>query len=523
MQDRLNLFSQTSAIIVSMVGVLVLTGWIFDVAILKSIIPGGVTMKVNTALCFIFSGSSLFLLRKEEINSTTKKTVILPGIILTIVISLLSLYEYLFKTDLGIDELFFKDYSVIGNSKPGLMSPVTAINFCLCGIVILLLFFKSAYYKITQLISLLVFSSALLSLIEIIYGVEVFYNISFYTKLSLLTSLAFVLFSISLITSQGQNGIMVIFMSNTSGGSIFRLMAPAAIIIPLVLGWITLHLENNGFYESHFGHALFSISNMIFFMAIILWITRHLMKADIDLKKSEAEKEKRAEELTTANKELGQFVYAASHDLQEPLRTISNFVGLVETKYSGKLDNEGDQYLNFITAATSKMQALIKDLLNLSRLGNEITFAQVDCNIVLKEIIADLDSSIKESKANINIPNLPVLKGNITRLKQLFLNLISNAIKFRKIDVIPEIEITVLEKETEYLFAIKDNGIGIEEQYFNKLFIIFQRLNDENEYPGTGIGLAICKKIVEQHEGKIWVESKLGEGSTFYFTISKKI
>ena len=290
MHDRLKLFSKTAAIIIAMVGVFVLTGWIFDIAILKTIIPGGVTMKVNTALCFLFSGITLFLLQKRETISTSKKTVILLGIVVTIIISLLSLSEYFLKTDLGIDELFFKDYSVMGNSKPGMMAPVSAVNFCLCGIVILLLFFKPAYYKITQLISLLVFAISLLSLIEIIYGIEVFYDISYYTKLSLLTSLAFILFSINLITSQDQKGVMVIFMSNTSGGSIFRLMAPAAIIIPLVLGWITLYLENNGFYETHFGHALFSISIMTFFMAIILWITKHLMKVDNDLKIAEAEK-----------------------------------------------------------------------------------------------------------------------------------------------------------------------------------------------------------------------------------------
>jgi light-regulated signal transduction histidine kinase (bacteriophytochrome) len=223
------------------------------------------------------------------------------------------------------------------------------------------------------------------------------------------------------------------------------------------------------------------------------------------------------------NKELEQFVYVASHDLQEPLRTISNFAGLFEEEYSDKLDEDTNTYLQFIVNATSRMQNLIKDLLDFSRIGRKIVFQIVDCNKVLSEVTAEMGSSIKESNAKITYPELPSLKGNEIELKQLFQNLISNAIKFRKKDVPPEIEITAEEKESEYLFSVKDNGIGFEEEYKEKIFIIFQRLHNATEYPGTGIGLATCKKIVTQHNGKIWVESKLGEGSIFYFTISKNI
>ena len=229
-----------------------------------------------------------------------------------------------------------------------------------------------------------------------------------------------------------------------------------------------------------------------------------------------------SEELARSNQDLEQFAYVASHDLQEPLRTIDNFVGLLDKKYSKQTDKETTQYFKFIVNATSKMQNLIKDLLEFSRVGKNMLFTIVDCNKVLQEVIADLDISIKESNAKIITATLPVLQGNETELKRLFQNLISNAIKFHKKNVFPEISITVEEKEKEYLFAIKDNGIGIEEKYMNKLFIIFQRLHSAEEYPGTGIGLATCKKIVTMHGGKIWLESKVGEGSTFYFTLPKK-
>lgn len=237
--------------------------------------------------------------------------------------------------------------------------------------------------------------------------------------------------------------------------------------------------------------------------------------------KIEKEIEKKSEELAASNLDLEQFAYVASHDLQEPLRTIANFVGLLDKKYSGKTDQDAQQYFTFVTNATSKMQNLIKDLLEYSRVGRNMKFDQVNCNDVLTGVIAGIDVSIKESNAKITFSKLPVLKGNEIELGRLFQNLINNAIKFRKKNSTPEISITVQEKEKEYLFAIKDNGIGIDEKHINKLFIIFQRLHTDAEYSGTGIGLATCKKIVALHGGKIWVESKLAEGSTFYFTLPK--
>jgi len=257
------------------------------------------------------------------------------------------------------------------------------------------------------------------------------------------------------------------------------------------------------------------LKNKYVFIAFINDITER--------KKAETELKQKTDELMHVNKELEQFVYVASHDLQEPLRTISNFAGLFEEEYSDKLDEDTNQYLKFIVDASSRMQNLIKDLLDFSRIGRKIVFEIIDSNKILLEIIAEMGSSIKESNAKIKYPDLPSLKGNAVELKQLFQNLISNAIKFRKKDVPPEIEITAEEKETEYLFSVKDNGIGFEEEYKDKIFIIFQRLHNATEYPGTGIGLATCKKIVTQHNGRIWVESKLGEGSTFYFTISKNL
>jgi len=227
-------------------------------------------------------------------------------------------------------------------------------------------------------------------------------------------------------------------------------------------------------------------------------------------------------DLLIANKELTQFAYVASHDLQEPLQTIANFVGMVREIYADKTDKESEQYFKFIIDATSRMQLLIKHLLDFSRVGRNLSLQMVDCNKIVKNVISELDNSIKEKKASVSFSGLPSVFGDPVELKQLFQNLISNAIKFHRKDVNPEVLISAEEKINEFVFAVKDNGIGIEEKYHERLFIIFQRLHSATEYPGTGIGLATCKKIVTLHNGKIWVESKLNEGSTFYFTIPKK-
>ncbi len=227
--------------------------------------------------------------------------------------------------------------------------------------------------------------------------------------------------------------------------------------------------------------------------------------------------------LTRSNKEMEQFAFIASHDMQEPLRTISNYIGLFQKRYQGELDNDADRYLTTISGATFRMQSLIRDLLEYSRIGNDKNKIVIDCNLLLKDVLNDMNEPVKESSAIIHSEQLPVIIGYLSAIKSLFQNLISNAVKFRKKDVHPIIYISAEVRHNEWFFIVRDNGIGIDKKYYDKLFVIFQRLHTKAEYIGTGIGLAHVKKIIELHEGKIWVESELENGSTFYFTIPKTI
>lgn len=242
---------------------------------------------------------------------------------------------------------------------------------------------------------------------------------------------------------------------------------------------------------------------------------------ELQVKKQTLQLVQANKEMELKNRELEQFAYVASHDLQEPLRTTSSFVELLQQQYKGRLDEKADKYLMFIAQSSERMKTLIKDLLDYSRIGRKKDLQEVDCNQMLQEVIDDLGIAITEANAQINHDPLPVIHGYPTEIKQLFQNLIINAIKFRKKYTSPVIHITAEKTDDHWNFAVADNGIGIEEQHKDRIFVIFQRLHTRNEYPGSGIGLSHCKKIVELHKGKIWVDSKPGFGSTFHFTIQE--
>jgi PAS domain S-box-containing protein len=225
--------------------------------------------------------------------------------------------------------------------------------------------------------------------------------------------------------------------------------------------------------------------------------------------------------LQVQNKELEQFVHVTSHDLQEPLITLKCFSELICEEYINTLDDQGKQYLNFIFQSSTRMQELVRGLLEYSRIGRESNLSIIDCKQTLSDILADLKVLIDKNNVQVSIDNMPTINGYPLGIRLLFQNLITNAIKFRKKDVVPQITITASEQEKDWLFSVKDNGIGIEEKNYDKIFIIFKRLHNRDDYEGTGIGLAQCKKIIALHGGAIWIESMPGEGSTFKFTIPK--
>lgn len=244
----------------------------------------------------------------------------------------------------------------------------------------------------------------------------------------------------------------------------------------------------------------------------------------IDKRKfAEFKLEEKNEELLRINQELEHFAYVASHDLQEPLRTITSFIQILERKYSNILDDDGRQFMGYITDGTRRMQNLIRDLLAYSRVNRQSTgYEEVDLNEVFEAVNQALNNKINENDAIILAENLPVIQGNKIQLIQIFQNFIDNAIKFRG-KKSPEIIINVKELSDKWEISIEDNGIGISPEFHQRIFIIFQRLHTMDEYSGTGIGLAMCKKIIERHGGEVWVDSKADKGTKFIFTIAKNL
>ena len=301
----------------------------------------------------------------------------------------------------------------------------------------------------------------------------------------------------------------------------------------------TIHPDDREYVDKHWKSALqgepYDIEHRIIVDGQVKWVrekaelefeTDGTLKGgfgttqDITEKKQvERDLQTLMEELKRSNSDLEQFAYAASHDLQEPLRVVAGFVSLLEKKYKEKLDEKAHEYIEYAVDGVKRMQVLIKDLLAYSQVGTKgKTFKPTICAVALEQAIYNLHTAIEESGVEITYDTLPTILADISQLSRLFQNLIGNAIKFRGEELL-KIHIAAEQKGNEWVFSIRDNGIGIDPKFFSRIFVVFQRLHTREEYEGTGIGLAVCKKIVERHGGHIWVESEQGKGTTFYFTM----
>ena len=260
----------------------------------------------------------------------------------------------------------------------------------------------------------------------------------------------------------------------------------------------------------------------------IQWVDGRMVRFEIaaditSLKLLEDELKQKNDELGRSNKELEQFAYVASHDLQEPLRMVASYTELLQERYQGKLDAKADKYIGYAVDGAKRMQGLINDLLLLSRVNTRgKPFGPVDCNDLVQKVLQSMRAAIEDQQARIEVGPLPVILGDETQLFQLFQNLIANAVKFHGADL-PVVKISAKQNNSTWIFQVQDNGIGIDSRFFDRIFIIFQRLHERGAYQGTGIGLAISKKIVERHGGNIWIESQPDKGSSFYFSLPKEM
>jgi signal transduction histidine kinase len=400
------------------------------------------------------------------------------------------------------------------------MASNTALSLLFCGLAVL--FFSAETrrrFAPAQGFVLIAGLLGLLALIGHVYHVLLLKRLGSAFPMSWDAALALVFFCLSFLAAQPNRRVMAIITSNTVGGTMARRLLPMAIFVPWLLGLMLLLGEQAGYYSRESALSLFAAISILIFTGLIWWNAKLLHWADLERARTDEQLRQASLNLQRSNTDLEQFAYVASHDLFEPLRMVTSYLQLLRQQYRERLDQQADEFIDFAIDGAQRMEALIHDLLAYSRVDSRgRSFEPVDCQLALKTALVNLKVAIEESPAKIIHGELPNVFGDRVQVTQVFQNLIGNALKFRSHDP-PRVELGASRREKDWVFSVKDNGIGIDPKDFDRVFVIFQRLHTRQEYPGTGIGLSLCKKIIERHGGRIWIESTPGQGSTFFFTL----
>ena len=512
-------FSRVVPGLVTVIGGLVLLGYWLNVAFLFRLVPNVKAMSPLTAVLFILTGLAFECLRRRQ----TSGGKLCRTLGYTLAVSLIAVALFKLVNYLGLP--FHVDRVLVSGSSSGTqgvneMAPTTALNFLFCALALFL--FESPDPSKFISAQMLILAAGLISLVTAIgysYRVLPLYSVGRPMPMALETALLFMLFCIGLLAAEPQRGVLELITSRTAGGTIVRRLLPVAILFPWALGALLLMGETAGLYQRDLAVSIFAAVTIVVFTFLIFWTARHLYTADLARGQAQEQLQRASADLQRSNTDLKQFAYVASHDLLEPLRMVTSYLELLRKRNGTQLDEQGREFMALALDGAKRMRDLIHDLLAYARLETQArSFEATDCEQVLKAALANLKIAIEESRAAITHAPLPTVRADAVQLTQVFQNLIGNAIKFRGRDP-PRIEIAAEQRGCEWLFKVCDNGIGIDPAQFDRIFVIFQRLHTRTEYAGTGMGLAICKRIIERHGGRIWVESVPGKGAVFFFTL----
>jgi len=526
-QASFKLYIRGAAVFAIFIGLVVLAGWIFDMPIFTSIHPRLTSTNPVSAIAFILIGVWLLRVQVQD------HPLLYSAGILVFCAGAFRFSDYFFHTGLHFDKRFFPH--VIGSSE---VSYGSAINFLFLGTAMLCrglppLPRKRVFYTL----ALMVLYISLFTLYGYIINENSIYTIRPFIPMGLLTAICFSIIGLAFLFLLPGNSFIRNITDGHLGGFTARRLLPYVIVLPVVLAYFRLKGQVAGYYDTGFGVALEAITTVFILMLVVWQSARLLNKIDEQRKGVEAVAEKRAAELEALNRnlersnyELEQFAYVASHDLQEPLRKMTLFAGRLQQR-AAYLSEDDQKHLDVIVRASQRMSALIHDLLNFSKLVHyKEEFQPVCLNDIIKQALDDFEIPMQEKEATVQTANLPVVQAIGFQMNQLFANLLGNALKFaqpgrplqicigcRTLPAAEQQQHKALNPLlTYYEITFQDNGIGFEQQYADRVFELFERLHTDGGIAGTGIGLALCKKIVRNHQGDISVRSEPGKGSSFF-------
>jgi PAS domain S-box-containing protein len=619
-----------------------LLGWSYDIIVFTSVFPGFVSMNPVTALSFILSGASLWLLRGEPAASGHRTAGRICAVLVA-AIGALILLDHALGWRLGVDQWLFREQLETTTSPmPNRMAPNTALNFLLVGLAMLIIDLETARgHRPAQYLILAAALVALLAVTGYLYGVDVLYGATFYIPMALNTALTFLLLCAGLVLARPNRGLLMRTLTGPRFGSVIaRRLLPGVVGIPLLIGWLRLKGQEAGLYGTEFGVAMAVVISIIILGALVWWSAEALNRMAVERERAEDERDRffnlsldllciagfdgyfkqvnaawettlgwttaellarpylefihpddrpttaseagknlagkrtmafenryrckdgsyrwlswtampskaqtliyaaarditerrKVEEQTralnrqleAANKELEAFSYSVSHDLRAPLRALDGFSQALMEDCAGRLDEQGRDYLNRIRAASQRMGRLIDDLIGLSRVSRgELQPATVDLSGLAASIVEELKTENPARRVECALAPGVSGRGDERLLRVVLDNLLRNAWKFTSKQPAARIEFGVVAPSNGDgpAYFIRDNGVGFDMAYVDKLFGAFQRLHAAADFPGTGIGLATVKRIIHRHGGRIWVESTVDHGATFYFTLTSE-
>lgn len=503
-------------------GIVALIGWALDIERLKSAFTSA-AIKPNTAVCLVLLGLSLQLLRTFPV-SVIRRSIARIAAGACASVGILTLGAYVFGWDAGIDNLLFAT-----DPGGGRMSAVTALAVLLLSLGLLLIDASRVGRSFSEWCSMAALGISTLGLVGYVYGASLLSELGAGVSITLPTAIALMLLGVGVLAARPEQGIAARLTGRGVIGSALRRLVPAVVIVPVLLGWLSLQGQQAGMYGPETGSATLVILNVAAFGVLILMTSR---KLGVDAERSRAETEvqqldrelarvDRTEELEAAVKELDAFSYSVSHDLRAPLRAMDGFSRILLEQHSSELPAEGRRYLGMVRESAQDMAALIDDMLAFSRLGRQpLKRGQIDPATVVRQVMVDLSGEHEDRKVSFSVSDLPSCSADPALLKQIFMNLIENALKYTRKRDLALIDVGC-RRGSPVVYYVRDNGVGFDMAYADGLFSVFERLHRMEEYEGTGVGLAIVQRIVHRHGGRIWAEAAPDKGATFFFTMDE--